>query len=47
MSACQQESKISQGPQGPNVELFDKYMDQSRSTCIPILEILNKRNQEL
>ena len=45
--ACQQESKVSQTPQGPNVELFDKYMDQSRSTCIPVLEILNKKNQEL
>ena len=47
MSACQQESKISQAPLGTNVELFDKYMDQSRVNNIPILQILNKRNQEL
>ena len=49
MSTCEQESKISKSLQGKECdsELFDKYMDQSRSTCIPILEILNKRNQEL
>ena len=42
--AGQQESKM---PCGPDVTLFDNYMDETRRNNIPILEILNKKTQNL
>ena len=42
--AGQQESKM---PCGSDVTLFDNYMDETRRNNIPILEILNKKTQNL